>query len=100
MLQAAEGGVEVHGAAPSGKIVVCYLREVLDVHGVPSGQVPLQLVHVGHDLQVPVGLGVAFPPAVDSLIGVHLDEAEILARARMDQEGVDISDFQALSPCR
>ena len=99
LLQTADGAPEVHRAPAARKIIVGYLGKVLDVHRVPPDQVTLQLVHVGRHLQVAVRLRIAFSPAVDTLVGINLDEAKVFASARMREEGIDSRNLHSPSPC-
>ena len=51
------------------------------------------MVHVSRYLEVAVRLGVALAPAVDTLVGIDLDEAEVLGQARVNEVGRDVGDF-------
>ena len=93
LLDAADGRVEVQRAAAACEVVVGYLREVLDVRWVSADQVSPQLVDVGRYLDVPVRLGVALTPAVNSLVGLQLHEAKVFSPAGMDEKGLDVGDF-------
>ena len=84
VLQAADGAVVVHRAAPAGEVVERHLHEVLDVGGVAPDEITLELVNMRGYLHVAVGLGVALAPAIDALVGLYLHEAEVLGAAGVD----------------
>ena len=96
MLQAADGAVVVHRAAPAGEVVECHLREVLDVRGVAPDEVAPELVNMRGYLHIAVGLRVALAPAIDALVGLDLHEAEVLGFAGVDQESFDVGDLHWL----
>ena len=53
---------------------------------------------MGGHLHVPVGLRVRLTPAVDALVGLYLDEAEVLSAARIREEVFDVGYLHRLSP--
>ena len=89
LLDAGDGGVVVHGAAAGGEVVVGGVGELLDLRGVPTDHVALELVEVRGDLGVAVGLGVALAPTVETVGGFETDEEEVLASAGV---GEDVSE--------
>ena len=103
LLDAAEGTVEVHAAAPRREVVVGDLHEVFDIHGIAANQVSLELVDVCRYLDVSIGPSVALTPAVYPVVGVYLDETQVLSTTGENQSGFYISDFQGflsgVSPC-
>ena len=76
--------------------MVGHVGKVFDVGRVAPLKIAAQLLHVRNNAQVAVRLGVAFPPAADTRVGVHLDEQPILPRARIDQEVVHSGNLHAL----
>ena len=88
LLQAAEGAVEIHGAAFAREVMVGHEGKVLDIGRVATNKVAAQLLHMCHNTQVAVRLGVAFTPAADAGVGVDLYKQPILPGTRIDQEMV------------
>ena len=97
MLQPAYGAVVVHCAAPPGEIVVRRLNEVLDVRGIPADEVAPYLIDVRRNLQVAVGLRVAFAPAVNARVRLDFHEAQVLSLAGVNQKCLDVGNLHFLS---
>ena len=55
---------------------------------------------MGRDLGIPVFLRVALTPTVYTLIGVHPDEAEVLAPTRTGQKGSYVRHLHRVLPPR
>ena len=79
--------MQVHRSPPGGEVIVGHLQEMLDVGRIAADEVSRQLIDMGRDLGIPVFLRVALTPTVYALIGVHPDEAEVLAPTRTGQKG-------------
>ena len=92
LLESAHRAIEVHRSPPRGEVVEGRLRERLDATRIAPDQVALELIDVGGDLEVAIRLRVALAPAVDALVGVDANEAEVLATSGMDQEVLYIGD--------
>ena len=103
LLDAGDGGVEVHGASAVAEVVVDRVGPGLDPGRVPADDVAAHGLEVGGDLDVAVGLGVALAPAVQAVGGFEADEAEVLAgdvavglagvgRGGMDQVVAQVDD--------
>ena len=95
LLDAAQGGVELHRAASSGEVIVGHLGEVLDVRRAATDEVSAQLLYMRRHLQVSVQLGIALPPAVNPLIRLDFDKTEVFSCAGVYEEGLDAGYFQA-----
>jgi hypothetical protein len=61
------------------------VREVADLAGVPTEEIAAQLLHVGDDRLIAIGLRVALAPAVQAVGGLDLHEEPVLAVARIDE---------------
>src|SRR5262249_58469542 len=100
LLEAADGRVQIHRAAPAAEVRVRPIREVLDVERARADQVARQGVDVGLDGPVAVDLGVALAPAVEPGVGLDADEEPLLVRARVDEERADARDLHRASAQR
>ena len=90
--------VELHRAAPTGPVVIHHADGVLDVERAATDQVPSHRLNVDLDCPIAIGLGVAFAPAEEPLVGIHLHQQPVLAAAGMNEEGLDIGDLHGFTP--
>ena len=99
VLDAADRAPEVHRAAPPGEVVIRPLKKMLDVAWIAPDQIPPHLVYMRRHLNIPVRLGVSLAPAVDTLVRLDFDEAEVLASTRIGQKMFHICYLHHLLQC-
>ena len=85
--------MQIHTAPFSCEVFVNHVQKVPDMKRVATFEVTRDLLHMLLDLGIAIGLRICLTPASDALIGLNLDEQEVLSLSRIPDKRLNVRYF-------